>query len=77
MYLQFRRLNSAILAYFDEHYKNLLNFCYKILESNCLFFQWIIPCMLIRAISGLTAVENDSGLFVALAILNDLVAMTE
>ena len=30
-----------------------------------------IPCLLIRGISGLIAVENDLGLLLALAILND------
>ena len=29
------------------------------------------PCLLIRAISGLIAVENDSRLLLALAVLND------
>ena len=33
--------------------------------------------MLIRAISGLIAVENDSGLLLALAILNDSAPMAE
>ena len=35
------------------------------------------PCLLIRAISGSIAVENDSGLLLALAILNGSVPMAE
>ena len=34
-------------------------------------------CLLIRAISGLIAVENNSGLLLALAVLNDSAPMTE
>ena len=30
-----------------------------------------IPCLLIRVISGLVAVENDSGLLLTQAILNE------
>ena len=35
------------------------------------------PCLLIRAISGLIAAENDSRLLFALAILNDSAPMAE
>ena len=35
------------------------------------------PCLLIWAISGLIAVENDSGFLLALAILNDSAPMSE
>ena len=34
-------------------------------------------CLLIRAINGLIAVKNDSGLLLALAVLNDLAKMAE
>ena len=36
-----------------------------------------IPCLLIQLLSGLIAVENDSGLLLALANLNDLAPMVE
>ena len=35
------------------------------------------PCLLIRVISGLISVENDSGLLFALAILNGPVTIAE
>ena len=35
------------------------------------------PCGLTLAISGLITVENDAGLLLALAILNDLARMGE
>ena len=35
------------------------------------------PCLLIRAVTGLIAVENDSGLLLALAALNDSAPMAE
>ena len=35
------------------------------------------PCLLIRATSGLITVDNDSGLLLALAILNDSAPMAE
>ena len=35
------------------------------------------PCLLIWTISGLIAVENDSGLLLALAILNDSAPMAQ
>ena len=35
------------------------------------------PCLLIRAINGLIAVENDSVLLLAIAILNDSARMAE
>ena len=34
-------------------------------------------CLLIRALSGLIALENDSGLLLALAILNNSAPMAE
>ena len=40
-------------------------------------FQMDIPCLLIRAIKRLIAVENDSGLLLALAIFNDSAPMEE
>ena len=35
------------------------------------------PCLLMRAISGFIAVKNDSGLLLALAILDDSAPMAE
>ena len=35
------------------------------------------PCLLIGAMSGLTAVENESGLLLALAILSESVPIAE
>ena len=35
------------------------------------------PCLLIRAMSGLIPVENDSGLSLALAILSDSTPIAE
>ena len=40
-------------------------------------FPMDTPCLLIRTISGLIAVENDSGLLLALPILNDSAPMAE
>ena len=37
----------------------------------------VLNNMLIQAVSGLIAVENDSGLLLALAILNDSAPMAE
>ena len=37
----------------------------------------VTPFLIIRAIIGLIAVENDSGLLLALAILNDSAPMAE
>ena len=41
------------------------------------FFPVDTPCLLIRTISGLIAVENDSGLLLALATLNDSARMAK
>ena len=35
------------------------------------------PCLLMQEIGGLIAVENDSGLLLALAILNDSAPLAE
>ena len=40
-------------------------------------FQMDTPHVLIKAITGLTAVENDSGLLLPLAILNDSAPIAE
>ena len=42
-----------------------------------LIFPMDTPCLLIRAISGLIAVGNDSGLLLAPAILNDSAPVAE
>ena len=40
-------------------------------------FPMDTPCLLIREISGLIVVENDSGLLLTLAILNDSAPLAE
>ena len=49
----------------------------KYFRIEVFIFPMDTPCLLIRAMSGLIAVENDSGLLLALVILSDSTPIVE